>query len=145
MNYTRIVIAAVVATIVDAAYGFVVWGMVLNGEFGRYPQLYRPAGDMSGFPLMFAGILGAMAVASWIYAKGYEGGSGLHEGLKFGVVLGLFVGLYVSSTHYGTMPIGKKLALTYLAGQFGEFLLAGLAIGLVYKPAAAAVRRGAGV
>ena len=145
MNYTRIVIAAVVATIVDAAYGFVVWGMVLNGELGRYPQLYRPAGDMSGFPLMFAGILVAMLVASWIYAKGYEGGGSLREGLKFGVALGLFMGAYISSTHYGTMPIGKKLAATYLAGQFGEFLLAGLAIGLVYTPAAAAVRRGAGV
>ena len=145
MNYTRIVIAAIVATIVDAAYGFLVWGMVLNGEFGRYPQLYRPAGDMSGFPLMFVGILGAMVIASWIYAKGYEGGSSLTEGLKFGIVLGLFMGLYISGTHYGTMPIGKKLALTYAIGQFGEFLLAGLAIGLVYKPAAAAAGRSAGV
>ena len=145
MNYTRIVIAAVVATMVDAAYGFVVWGKVLNGELERYPQLYRPAGDMSGFPLMFAGIAGAMLIASWIYAKGYEGGSSLTEGLKFGIALGLLMGAYISSTHFGTMPIGRKLALTYLIGQFGEFLFAGLAIGLVYKPAAAAARRGAGV
>ena len=145
MNYTRIVIAALVATIVDAAYGIVVWGMVLNKEFGRYPQLYRPADDMSGFPLMFAGILGAMLIASWIYAKGYEGRSSLSEGLKFGLTLGLFMGAYISSTHYGTMPIGKKLALTYLVGQFGEFLLAGLAIGLVYKPTARAGGRSAGV
>jgi hypothetical protein len=76
MNYTRIVIAAVAATIVDAAYGFLVWGKVLSGEFGRYPEIYRPNDDMSAMPLMFAGILVAMLVASWIYAKGYEGGSG---------------------------------------------------------------------
>jgi hypothetical protein len=145
MNYGRLVLAAVVATVVDAVYGLVVWGMVLNGEFGRYPQLYRPANDMSGFPLMFTGILLALLVAAWIYAKGYEGGSGLMEGLKFGVTLGLFVGLYVSSTHFGTMPIGKKLALNYAVGQFGEFLLVGLAIGLVYRPAGKAAARAAGV
>jgi hypothetical protein len=73
MNYGRLAVAAIAATFADAVYGIVVWGMVLNGEFARYPQLYRPAGDVSGFPLMFAGILGAMVVASWIYAKGYEG------------------------------------------------------------------------
>jgi hypothetical protein len=145
MNYGRLVLAAVVATIVDAVYGIVVWGMVLNAEFARYPQIYRPAGDMSGFALMFLGILAAMLVASWIFAKGYEGGSGVVEGLKYGVTLALLMGLYISSTNYGTMRIGKKMALTYAAGQFGEFLIVGLAIGLLYKPAAAAARRAAGV
>jgi hypothetical protein len=144
MNYGRLVLAAIAATIVDAVYGFLVWGMVLNGEFARYPAIYRPEGDMSGFALMFAGILSAMIVASWIYAKGYEGGPSVVEGLKFGIVLGLLMGLYIASTNYGTMRIGRKLALTYAAGQFGEFLLAGLAIGLVYRPSAAAARRVAG-
>src|SRR5262245_47993171 len=111
MNYGRLVLAAIVATVVDAVYGVVVWGMVLNGEFGRYPQIYRPAGDTSGFAMMFVGILAAMLVASWIYAKGYEGGSSISEGLKFGVTLALLMGLYISSTNYGTMRIGRKMAL----------------------------------
>ena len=45
MNYTRLVIAAVAAWVVDAAYGFLVWGQVLNGEFGRYPAVFRAADD----------------------------------------------------------------------------------------------------
>jgi hypothetical protein len=145
MNYTRLAMAAVVATVVDAVYGIVVWGMVLPGEFGKYPGIYRPAGDTSGFALMFAGILVAMLVASWIYAKGYEGGSSVSEGLKFGVTLALLMAVYIASTSYGTLRISKMMALTYLGGQFGEFLLVGLAIGLVYKPAARAMRRAAGV
>ena len=144
MNYTRLVLAAVAATVVDAVYGILVWGMALDSEFARYPEIYR-RGDMSGFPLMFVGILFAMLVASWIYAKGYEGGSSVSEGLKFGVTLGLLMAAYIASTNYGTMRIGKKLAATYLAGQFGEFFLIGLAIGLVYRPAAAAAKRAAGV
>ena len=43
------------------------------------------------------------------------------------------------------MPIGKKLALTYLGGGFVEWLLVGTAIGLVYGSSPAAARRGAGV
>jgi hypothetical protein len=145
MNYTRIAVAAVVATVVDAAFGFVVWGKVLSGEFARYPEIYRPGDDMSAMPLMFAAILVAMVLVSWIYAKGYEGGGGLTEGVKFGVVLGLFVAAYESGVNYGTLRIGKKMAATYLAGGFAEWLLVGIVIGLVYKPAARAAKRAAGV
>jgi hypothetical protein len=145
MNYGRLVVAALAATAMDALYGFVVWGQLLSREFGRYPDIFRPAGDMSGFPLMFLGIFAGMCFAAWIYAKGYEGGSGAVEGLKFGVIIGLLMAAYISATNYGTMRIGKKLALTYLIGGFGEWLVAGIVIGLLYKPAAQAARRAAGV
>ena len=146
MNYLRIAIAAIAATIVDAVYGFVVWGQVLSAEFGRYPAIYRPGADQTAYlPLMFVGILIGMFFAAWIYAKGYEGGSGLVEGLRFGAVMGLLIGSYVAGVNYGIMRIGKRMALTYGVGWFGEWLLVGLAIGLVYKPAAGAVRRAAGV
>ena len=142
MNYTRIVIAAVVATVVDLVYGLLVWGKVLAGEFGRYPAIYRPADDQTWYvPLMFVGILFAMFFASWIYAKGYEGGSGFTEGLRFGVLIGLLMAGYVAGVNYGIMRIGKKLALTYAVGGFGEWLLVGLVIGLVYKPAAGGSRQ----
>jgi len=58
MNYTRIAIAALVAFVVDSLYGFLVWGMALSGEFGRYPEIYRSAADQTSYlPLMFAGTL----------------------------------------------------------------------------------------
>jgi len=145
MNYARIVIAAVVATLVDAAYGFLVWGKVLSGEFGRYPGIYRPGDDLTALPLMFAGILFGMFFAAWIYAKGYEGGNGLAEGLRFGIFMGLLMAGYFAGVNYGILRIGKRMALTYVAGEFGEWLLVGIVLGLVYKPAASAVRRAAGV
>lgn len=146
MNYPRIVIAAIAATVVDALYGFVVWGQVLSAEFARYPGVYRAGGDQTAYlPLMFVGILAGMFFAAWIYAKGYEGGSGLVEGVRFGAVMGLLIGAYMAGVNYGIMRIGKRMALTYGAGWLGEWLLVGLAIGLVYKPVAGAVRRAAGV
>jgi len=144
MNYTRIVAAAVVATVVDAVYGFLVWGMALNGEFSRYPDVFRPD-DTSALPWMFAGVFVGMLFATWIFAKGHEGGSGLREGLAFGIVMGLFMGAYLAGVNYGILNIGKKMALTFAGGWFGEWVLVGLAIGVVYRPAAAASTRAAGV
>ena len=146
MNYPRIVVAAIVATVVDAVYGFVVWGQVLSGEFGRYPAIYRGSADQTAYlPLMFVGVLVGMFFAAWIYAKGCEGGSGLVEGVRFGALMGLLIGAYMAGVNYGIMRIGKRMALTYGAGWLGEWLLVGLAIGLVYRPVAGAVRRAAGV
>ena len=54
-------------------------------------------------------------------------------------------GAYMAGVNYGIMRIGKRMALTYGAGWLGEWLFVGLAIGLVYKPVAGAVRRAAGV
>jgi hypothetical protein len=146
MNYPRIITAAIAATVVDAVYGFVVWGQALSFEFARYPDIYRPSADQTAYlPLMFVGVLIGMFFAAWIYAKGYEGGSGLLEGLRFGVLMGLLIGAYGAGVNYGIMRIGKRMALAYGAGWVGEWILVGLAIGLVYKPVAGAVRRAAGV
>jgi len=145
MNYPRIVIAALAATVVDALYGFVVWGQVLSREFAQYPAIYRPSDDMSALPLMLTGVLVGMFFASWIFAKGYEGGRGPMEGLRFGVLMGLLVGSYMAGVNYGILRIGKRMALTYGIGWLGEWLLVGLVIGLVYKPVGAAVKRAAGV
>jgi hypothetical protein len=145
MNYPRIVVAAVAATVIDVLYGIVVWGQVLRGEFARYPDIYRPGDDQSALPLMVLGLLVGMFFASWIYAKGYEGGSGLIEGLRFGGLMGLLVGSYMAGVNYGILRIGKRMALTYGIGWVGEWLLVGLVIGLVYRPVAAAVKHAAGV
>jgi len=145
MNYPRIVIAALAATIVDALYGFVVWGQILSREFAQFPAIFRPSDDTTALPLMFVGVLVGMLFASWVYAKGYEGGSGLIEGLRFGLVMGLLVGSYMAGVNYGILRIGKRMALTFGIGWLGEWILVGLAIGLAYKPAASAVKRAAGV
>ena len=137
MNYSRIAAAAVAATIFDAVYGFLVYGMLLAPEFARHPGVYRANDAGQAFlPLMFAGLFVAIAAASMIYAKGYEGGSGAAEGLRFGVLLGVFVVFAFSSVNYATLIIGRKLALMAAAAGFVEWTAIGVVIGLVYKPAA---------
>src|SRR5258708_36999420 len=98
MNYGRLVAAAVAATLTDAVYGFLVYGMALQSEFGRYPHIYRP-NDAPPMYLatMFLGILGAMLALTYIYAKGYEGGSGVAEAARSGTVAAIFAPAFFSA------------------------------------------------
>jgi hypothetical protein len=137
MNYGRLALAAVAAWLVDAVYGFTVYGTVLSGEFGRYPSIYRPTDSQAAYmPILFAGILLATFVASYVYAKGYEGGSGVQEGMRFGVLIGLIVFGYVGMVNYAILSIGRRLAGSLAIAGLVEWTLLGIVIGAVYKPAA---------
>jgi len=136
MNYARLAMAAVAATVFDAAYGFLVYGMALAPEFARYPAVYRSNEAGQAFlPLMFGGLLIAIVSVAIIYAKGYEGGSGLAEGLRFGILIGVFVVFAFAGVNYAVLNIGRKLAAMTAAAGFVEWMLIGTIIGLVYKPA----------
>ena len=135
MNMKSVTIGAFAAWIVDMVYGFVVYGMLLASEFGRYPGVFRPMEKINAnIPLMAAGGLLAMFALAYMYAKGYEGGSGAMEGLRFGILLGIFAVGYIAIGNYVVMNIGRKLAVSMAVAGFVEFALVGLAIGAVYKP-----------
>ena len=136
MNYARLVLAAVAATVFDALYGFLVYGMLMAPEFARYPGVFRSAeGGTAFLPLMFAGLFIAILAAAIIYAKGYEGGSGVAEGTRFGFLLGVFVVFAFAAVNYAVLNIGRKLAVMTAAAGFVEWLVIGTIIGLVYKRA----------
>lgn len=135
MNYGRLALAAVAATVVDGVYGFLVYGNIISGEFARYPAIYRSSEVQTGYlPMMFVGILFAMLVASYLYAKGYEGGNGLQEGMRFGVLVGLVMVGYVAGVNYAIMNIGKRMALYYALAGLVEWVVVGMTIGFVYRP-----------
>ena len=135
MNYARLALAAVAATVFEACYGFLVYGMLLAPEFGKYPGVYRSnEAGQTFLPLMFGGLLIAIVAAAIVYAKGYEGGSGVAEGGRFGFLLGVFVVFAFASVNYAVLNIGRQLSLMIAAAGFVEWLLIGVIIGIVYKP-----------
>ena len=141
MNYARLALAAVAATVVDAIYGFGVYGTLLAPEFAKYPAVYRSNEAGQAFlPLMFGGLFLAIAAAAIIYAKGYEGGSGAAEGIRFGFLLGVFVVFAFAGVNYAVLNIGRRLAVMTAAAGLVEWLLIGTVIGAVYKPAAGSRR-----
>lgn len=137
MNMSRLALAAVVAFVVDQIYGFLVWGTLLMPEFERYPAVFRSKdGVMANLPLMMAGGLLAMFALAYVYAKGYEGGHGVNEGLRFGCVFGTFMVGSIAVGNYAVLNVGRKLAVESAMAAFVEALMVGVILGAMYKSAA---------
>ena len=135
MNYTRIALAAVAAWVVDMIYGFVVYGNLLTAQFQSYPGVFRATADEK-LPILFAGLFIGMLALAAIYAKGYEGGSGIVEGVRFGVLIALLMFGMISLGNYALYNVGRRLAASFAAANFIEMILIGAVIGAAYKPAA---------
>ena len=138
MNWLRVGLAAVGAFVAYFLVGGLAFGLIpsLKNEFLKFPAVYRQQeGQMSHMPAgmaaMFVGIL-ALAV---LYASGYQGGSGLQEGARFGALIGVFaIGAFVVH-NYVNLNIGLTGTLQQAVAYFLEWLVVGIVIGLIYRPA----------
>ena len=114
MNYTRLALAAVAATLVDFAYGFVVYGNLLTASFLAQGAIYRgPDAQMAYMPIGAAGLFLAMVAAAMLFAvSSFRGVAG---GLQFGFLLSVFsIGTGVV-VNYATLNMSEDHA-----GRFGD-------------------------
>jgi hypothetical protein len=146
MNHTRVVIAAVVTWAVSLVVGFVVNDILLAGIYAPNQAVMRPAAQMAGMlPIGFVFLLLGFFSFAYMYAKGYEGGSGLAEGVRFGLCVGILVVGFGLIWQYVLYPINGTMATAIIVDQLIESMLYGAIVGLIYKPAVHAVRRPATV
>lgn len=139
MNYPRLVMAAVAALIVFFVYGFLVEGMLIRKDFALSAALYRPSDmQMKYMPLGMASVLVGLLAAAALYAKWCAGASGAMTGLQFGLLMGVFIACVHALSSLVTMNMNLRPGLEIAASTFVGWILAGVTIGLVYKPAIAA-------
>ena len=139
MDYKRIALAAVAAWIVDTLYGVVVWMNLMSGEMARYPEIFRPPAQMNAaMPVGIAGGLLAMFALAYIYAKGYEGGSGMAEGLRFGILLAIFNFGFFTLGIYASFNFGRLITLYAAVVGAIEMIIVGLVLGAIYRPSVSA-------
>jgi hypothetical protein len=138
MNFVRIALATLGAFVAYMMLGGLMFAVVpsLKVEFLKYPAVYRSQeGQMSHMPIGMAAMFVGMLALAAIYAIAYQGGSGLAEGARFGALIGLFaIGAFVVH-NYVNLNIGLKLTLQQSAAYFFEWLVTGIVIGLIYRPA----------
>src|ERR1700680_4776705 len=107
----------------------------LADEFRKYPAVYRSQDGMkSVMPAGMAAMLLAMLVLAVIYAMLYQGGSGVAEGARFGALIGVFSICSFVVHNYVNLNIGLKLTVEQAAAYFVEWVVAGIVIGLIYRP-----------
>jgi len=116
MNFARVVASAVVAWIVHLGLTTLVWSTLLPDAAGQNASLLRPPAEMN-LTLGFAVSLLGFFVFAYAYAKGYEGGPGAVEGLR-----------------YVMMPISGSFAAAMTVDAVVEMAVFGVVVGLIYKP-----------
>lgn len=138
MNPTRIALASVAAFFAYFAVGGLVFGLLpwMKKEYLKYPNIYRSQeGIKSTMPLGMAFMFLAIMVLAVLYAMLYRGGSGITEGARFGALIGVFfIGSFVVH-NYVNLQIGIRLTVQQGIAYFAEWVIVGVVIGLIYRPA----------
>jgi hypothetical protein len=139
MNYARIALAGLGGTVVYFALGFLLLALLpFADEIRRHATVYRPEESMKQVaPVgMIALLIGMMALAA-LYALTLRDGSALAQGLRFGVLVGVFTTGAFLLHNYVSLNISLRLALLQAAAYFVQWVGAGIAIALIYRPARA--------
>jgi hypothetical protein len=138
MNYARILAASLCAFVAYFIYGGILFGALpwLRTEYAKYPAVYRSQeGIKSTMPFGVLAMFVALAAIAVLYAMTYTGGSGIVEGARFGGLIGVFaIGSFVVH-NYVNLNIGLKLTVQQSIAYFVQWVIVGIVIGLVYKPA----------
>jgi hypothetical protein len=142
MNFPRVALAAIAAWLLYVGVSFVVHAVLLKDTYMQYAGVMRPEAQANAIlPIGFGFALVGFFAFAYAYAKGYEGGHGVQEGLRFGVLVGILLCAFGSIWDYMMWPISAGLLAAWLVDFIVEFAIYGMVVGLIYRPAAPAARR----
>ena len=137
VNYARLALAFLGATVAYFVFGFAMFAALpaMKTEFKKYPSVYRAEDRMMKLmPFGMLSILISIAVVAVLYAKIYPAGGGLASGAYLGALIGIFSVCTFVIHNYVNLNIGLALTLYQAIAYFIQWLVVGVAIGLIYKP-----------
>ena len=139
MNFSRLAVATAAAWLAHIALGYLIYEGLVR-DLWRQPGSVFRVEDVNlvlGFASSFAGLF----LFAYMYAKGYEGGSGMQEGLRFGALVGVLLVCFGVVWTFAVVPMPGTLALYLAAGTVLQLTLSGIIVGVIYRPAPGRPRR----
>jgi hypothetical protein len=136
MNYSRIALAGLGATVAYFALGFLLLALLpLADEVRRFAAVYRPEDSMMRVaPVGMVAMLLSMIALAALYAFAFRAGSSIAQGIRFGFFVGVFgAGSFVLH-NYVSLNIGLRLALLQAVAYFVQLLGSSVVIALIYRP-----------
>lgn len=132
MNWTKLILAGIVAGVVTWIANFVMHGLILADTYTRFPVFSQEAA--SPFMFLFVGVFIALA-AALLYAKTYTCWGG---GWKAGATFGFFLGLaaFFSNFYNPLVLEGFPYFLSWCWGGIHliDGVIGGAVLGLIYRP-----------
>ena len=142
MNFLRIFLAAVGAFFAYFAIGGAMFVTMpfIKDEFAKFPAVYRDKeGQMSHMPGGMLAIFVSILVLATLYAMlgkpALNVAAGAQMGATFGALIGVFVITAFVIHNFVNLNISWKLTMQQSLAYFVEWLVVGIVIGLIYRPA----------
>jgi hypothetical protein len=125
VNFGRVAAGAIVAWIASLLISPLVNNVLLADLYARHAAVFRPQAEMNMVLGLGASLVGYFVFA-YAYAKGYEGGNGAVEGLRFGVVVGLLLACFAVVWNYVVLPVSGSLGVAWIVDTLVEMALYGV-------------------
>jgi hypothetical protein len=135
MNTKRWLLASVAVAVVIGLLEFLIHGVLLADTYRQTASLWRSETEMQQMMWVFwVGMLVFALFFVLIYTKGYEKSKpGLGQGFRYGLYVGAMLSVMNSFGWYVMLPIPLALATSWFLSILVEFIVAGMAAGLVYR------------
>ena len=132
INTKRMLLAFVVVLVVDNLYGYLVFGRALHSFHAGYPNWLKPEAEVHFLRLFLTGALNVALVTLFYALFARNRASRLTTGIVFGVLLGLIAG-WIPQAANKLLFVNYPFYMHWAPAVFGEFLLMGIVLGLVYR------------
>src|SRR5215510_4359005 len=114
----RFWVSGAVVAVLFYLLGFVVHGMILHGDYGQLPTLFRTEAEaMSRMPYMILANLIMGFAFAWIFRQGITAGKPwLSQGVRFGIAVSLMSAIPMYLIYYTVQPwpgmvVAKQIVL----------------------------------
>jgi hypothetical protein len=137
MNYSRLALAGLGATVAYFALGFLLLALLpLDNEVRQFPAVFRTPESMQRVaPVGIVALVVAMMALAALYAFAFRDGSSVGRGLRFGFLIGVFAAGSFVLHNYVSLNIGLRLVMLQAAANFVQWVGSSVVIALIYRPA----------
>jgi hypothetical protein len=113
---------------------FIVHGALLNSDYMKLPQLFRPEADAGAyFPLMILAHVVMAGAFVWIYTRGVEAKPWIAQGVRFGIVVALLTVVPTYTIYYVVQPMPGMLVLKQIVFDGSLLVVLGAVIAYFYR------------
>ena len=134
MINAKFVVSVVAMFVLSMAFGFVIHGVILHGDYEKLPNLMRSeAAAQHLFGFMLLAHLLIAAGFSWIYIKGKEARPWLGQGLRYGVAVAVMMTIPMYLIYYVVMPYPSDVVAQQIAYDTMAIIVMGIVLAWINR------------
>jgi len=131
----KILLGFVVVFVILEVLDMLVHGVLLAGAYETMQNVWRPDMAQKMWILHLVKLILAF-MFTFIFTKGYEN-KGIVEGVRYGFYMGILLSVPYAYGSYASFAIPYSVALQWFIYALVEYIIAGVALALIFRSPAA--------